>query len=84
MNAHLVPNTLLPEIDREEAGFVRLMDLEAGDDIMSFAEYVDSAAEVEVEFCGQAAGANQPIVPSSSSYEGMGEDDEEKGAWGDT
>jgi hypothetical protein len=48
MNAHLGSTTFLPEIDREEADFVRHMDLEAGDDTMSFAEHVDSAAEVEM------------------------------------
>jgi hypothetical protein len=71
-----VPNTLLPEIDREEASFVGHMELEAGDDIMSFAEHADRAAEVEMELRRQVAGANQPIVPNSSSDEDMGEDDE--------
>jgi hypothetical protein len=82
MNAHLVPNSLLPEIDNEVASFVSHIELEACGDIMSFAEHVDSEAEVSMELCRQLAGANQPIVPSSSSDEDMGEDNVE-GSRGD-
>jgi hypothetical protein len=56
------------------------MELEAGDNIMSFAEHVDSETEVSMELCRQLAGANQPIVTNSSSDEIMGEDDEEEGS----
>jgi hypothetical protein len=62
---------------------VNHLELETGDDIMSFAEHVDSEAEVSMELCRQIAGANQPIVPSSRSDEVMDEDDEEEGSWGD-
>jgi hypothetical protein len=67
-----------------KASFVNHMELEAGDDIMSFAGHVDSEAEVSMELCRhvQLAGANQPIVPSSSSDEVTGEDNVE-GSWGD-
>jgi hypothetical protein len=58
MNAHFVPNSLLPEIDDEVASFVKHMELEAGDDIMSFAAHVDSEAEVSMESCRQLAGAH--------------------------
>jgi hypothetical protein len=58
MNAHFVPNSLLPEIDNEVASFVNHMELEAGDDIMSFAAHVDSEAEVSMESCRQLAGAH--------------------------
>jgi hypothetical protein len=39
------------------------MEFEAGDNIMSFAEHVDSAAKVSMELCRQLAGANQPSFP---------------------
>jgi hypothetical protein len=68
----LVPNSLLPEIDNEVASSVNHMDLEAGGDIMSVAEHVDSAAEVEMDLRRQLAGVHQPIVPTSDEDLGHG------------
>jgi hypothetical protein len=82
MNAHLVPNSLLPAVDSEVAMFVNHIESETGGDIMSLAKHVDDAAEMEIELCRQLACVDQAIVNRSSSDEHMCEDDEEAGSWG--
>lgn len=82
MNAQLVPNSLLPDIDSNIDSSVIHGGAETAGDMISFAQHVDTADEIELELCRQLAGPGQPIACSISSDEQMDDVCEEEGSWG--
>ena len=80
MNAHLVPNSYLPQVESKVASFVEHAEFEYDGDIISFAEHVDAERDMEMETARLLAGPGQQIAVNAVPDEVLDMSDEEEGS----